>query len=111
MARFVTGRLVAQTLGLAALIELLTCFTRFGLGLRAVDHAHWVIPYTLGVRVHHGYYGLLLALVGGVAMLVASRPPRSRGRLLLIAGLALALSDLVHHFIVLWAVTGSPEFP
>ena len=31
-------------------------------------------------------------------------------RLLLLVGVGLFVSDMVHHFVVLWLATGSPEF-
>jgi hypothetical protein len=43
-----------------------------------------------------------------IAGLLAARGPWRRR--LLVAGAALALSDLVHHFVVLWLVVGDPEF-
>jgi hypothetical protein len=106
-----TGRLLVQVAAVAAVIELFTCFTRFVLGLRAVDHAHLLARYSFGIRLHHGYTGLLLALAAGAWMLARGGRAGPWLRGLLTFGLAMALSDVVHHFVVLWAVTGSPEFP
>jgi hypothetical protein len=73
--------------------ELLTLVLRFGFSLESTrDTASTVGYLTSGVRVHHGYVGVYwerrLAAVGG----------------------GLLASDLVHHFVVLWLLTGSPQF-
>ena len=92
-------------LALTVAIELFTCLLRFGFGLESQKHSTWLAPVTFGWRVHHGYYGAVL-----LAAAAALRGRRSLSRALLIVGGALLLSDLVHHFLVLWPVTGSPEF-
>jgi hypothetical protein len=92
---------------LTALIEVVTVVLRFGLGLEASrDTASSVGRLTGGIRVHHGYFGLLAILVA--IALLRRWPPV--GRWLLVVGAALVLSDLVHHFLVLWPIVGSPEF-
>ena len=90
---------------LTAVIELVTVFLRFGLGLTAQEHSAWLAPFTFGYRDHHSYLGVVLFVAG---LLVSKRP--SLRRVLFIAGGALVLSDMIHHFLVLWPVTGSPEF-
>lgn len=97
-------RLVVSSLVAALAIEAITCALRFGLGLQSSRDTSALARWTLGLRIHHGYVG--------VALLVAcafSRPSRLRDGLL-VAGVALAASDLIHHFIVLWLVTGDPKF-
>ena len=95
---------------LAVLIEAITVFNRFVLGLRARDHPD-IAEFFFGLRIHHGYWGLACLAAWGLAAL----GPRGRGAgwraLLLAAGIGLVLSDAVHHFLVLWPITGSPEFP
>lgn len=91
---------------LTALIEGVTCLFRFGMKLESTrDTASWVAPLTLGLRIHHGYVGLLLCLTA----LFLARESMTR-RMALFVGLPLLLSDLIHHFVVLWLVTGDPQF-
>jgi hypothetical protein len=90
---------------LATLIELVTVCFRFGLRLQATRDTRAVGRLTGGVRIHHGYFGIVLApaawsVAGGAGL----------SNLLLIGAIGLSFSDLVHHFLVLWPITGSPEF-
>ena len=98
------GQTVLLGLGLAAAIEGFTLLMRFGLGLKSTRDTSWLAPFTLGYRIHHGYIGLLLLVI---ALVVAAPGWR---QLLVAVGVGLIVSDLVHHFLVLWPVTGSPEF-
>ena len=92
---------------LTALIEAVTVLFRFGLHLESTrDTASTVGRLTGGIRIHHGYIGLLAVLI---AAAVFHRRPLP-GRWLLVAGIALVLSDLVHHFLVLWPILGDPQF-
>jgi hypothetical protein len=89
---------------LAAAIEVFTCFLRFGLHLEAGRDTGFLCAVTCGLRIHHAYVGLAVIVL---ALLTA------RGPLLpwcVIVGAALVISDLVHHFLVLWPLTGRPEF-
>src|SRR5205085_1721633 len=52
----------------------------------------------------HGYVGAVLLLIAPLVRVPSVR----RG--LLVVGLALVVSDLLHHFAVLWPVTGSPHW-
>lgn len=92
-------------LGLTLLMEGLTCFSRFGLGLQSTRDTAALKRYTFGLRIHHGYFGVVLVLV---AVLVFSEGS-TRNWLLRIGG-ALFLSDLIHHFLVLWPITGDHQF-
>jgi hypothetical protein len=87
------------------LLEGVACLLRFGLGMESTRDTGALGPFTFGLRIHHGYVGLL-ALIASL-VLPSSRPWR---RLLFRAGAALLASDLLHHFVVLWALTGSPQF-
>ncbi len=102
-----SGWFFPRLLVLTALMEGFTLFCRFGLRLQATrDTASTLGQFTCGVRVHHSYIGLALI---GVALLLSRR----RGALfrwILVLGSAMILSDLVHHFLVLWPLTGDPEF-
>jgi hypothetical protein len=59
--------------------------------------------FTLGLRVHHGYIGVFLVLLGWCF-------PAGLRHLLWMVGIGLIVSDFVHHFFVLWPITGSPQF-
>jgi hypothetical protein len=89
---------------LALLIEALTIVLRFGFLLESTrDTAASIGVYTLGLRVHHGYIGLLLVPLGWCF-------PRGLRHAVWIVGFGLLFSDLIHHFIVLWLIVGSPQF-
>ena len=91
--------------GIVALIlEAITIFFRFGLGLQSSRDTQFLAPYTLGIRIHHGYIGILFLLLGWRA----KEPSWQKGWWIL--GLGLLISDLLHHFVVLWWTTGSPHF-
>jgi len=86
---------------LTALIEGFTVLLRFGLHLEATrDTASTLGRLTGGMRIHHGYFGLLVILIAAAVL----------RRWLVVVGIALVCSDLVHHFLVLWPIVGSPEF-
>jgi hypothetical protein len=89
------------------LIEAVTVLLRFGLQLEATrDTSSTLGRLTGGIRIHHGYVGLLVVVVA--AAMLSRRP--LLGRWLLVVGCALVASDLVHHFLVLWPIVGDPEF-
>jgi hypothetical protein len=88
------------------IFELITCWTRFGFRLESTrDTASTIGRLTCGLRIHHSY-------IGGVIMLLAcwlwDRHPKTSWMLAI--GLGLFFSDLIHHFLVLWPVVGSPQF-
>jgi hypothetical protein len=87
------------------LVELVTVVLRFGFKLRSNTHTRRLAALTAGRRIHHAYLG--------IAMLLASLF-MERGSALhmvcFIAGSGVALSDLVHHYLVLLPLTGSAEF-
>ena len=88
-------------------IELVTVVLRFGFALDATrDTASTIGRLTLGLRIHHSYYGALMVLI---AWGLSQHAPRW-SRLLYIIGGALFFSDIIHHFAVLWAITGTPQF-
>ena len=106
--KILTGRQIAVwSVVLTAAIELLTVMLRFGLQLEATrDTASTVGMLTRGIRIHHGYVGVLFV----IAALFCVRIRTALSRWMLVAGIALLGSDLVHHFLVLWLAVGSPEF-
>ena len=79
---------------LALIFEAITVLIRFGLKLSSKD-----IPLRNRIRIHHGYVGIVVMIVG-----ILIQAP-----LLAILGGAMLISDLLHHFIVLYFVTGSTE--
>ncbi len=91
-------------LALAVILETLTCVSRFAFGLQSTRDTRWLSTFTFGFRLHHGYVGILLAIL---ALVAGCRNLRSA---LVVLAVGLVASDLVHHFGVLWMVTGSPEF-
>jgi hypothetical protein len=103
---FIAWKVLACGLLLACVVELLTVFARFGLGLESTRDTSAVSSLTFGIRVHHGYFGVLLA---AAALSWPWGRPGIRN-LMLMLGAALVASDLVHHFLVLWPITGSPQF-
>lgn len=100
-------QIVVYSLLLAAILEGVTVFFRFGLGLEASKvTASTEGRLTGGIRLHHGYFGVAAILV---AAAVWHRRP-AVAHWLLVVGVALTLSDAVHHFLVLWPIVGSPQF-
>jgi hypothetical protein len=103
----VQGSLTSAIIGcllVATAIEIVTCLLRFWFHLEASRDTSFLGGLTFGLRIHHGYVGLAVMLLG----LLPARGTLLRH--LSIAGAALVVSDLVHHFLVLWLVTGDPQF-
>ena len=102
-ARSIGGWAVALTVA----FEILTCVLRYGLKLESTrDTASTIGQITCGIRIHHSY-------IGGVMILIAcwlwDRYPTAMWWTLTV-GLGLFFSDLIHHFLVLWPIEGSPQF-
>ncbi len=87
------------------LFELGTVAGRFGLDVQSTRDTTFISSLTFGLRIHHGYIGLVMILIAWLG--VKNRGARN---LVIIVGIALVFSDLLHHFAVLWPITGSPEF-
>jgi hypothetical protein len=98
-------QLVVATLIGAAAIEAVTLLFRYGLDLRSTRDTRWLARWTRGIRIHHGYVGAVA--LGPFAL--APVDPMISDIGVIVAG-ALLLSDLAHHFLVLWPLTGSPQF-
>lgn len=81
---------------------------RFGLGWRSPERTRFIARLTRGWRLHHGYPGLVLAPVALPAGDVLGAG--WVGPALLAAAIALGVSDLIHHAIVLPLLAGSHEF-
>ncbi len=97
--------LLIKTVLITAVFEGVTALFRFGFGLRSSEATSFLQKLTFNLRIHHGYVGFLLLCV---TIPVASSVPLFGW--CLATWLGLLLSDLIHHFLVLWPVTGSPEF-
>ena len=87
------------------LFEALTVFSRFGLAFESQRDTAALGQLTFGIRIHHGYLGILAL---GLAWLLRGTPWRRNAAIVL--GTALLVSDLVHHFAVLWPLTGTHQF-
>ena len=86
-------------------IEAFTCILRFGSGLESTKDTAAIGSFTFGIRIHHGYIGALLLAAGWFM------PAHHRWRpWMLRVGAPLFLSDMIHHFLVLWPITGHPHF-
>lgn len=100
-------RLWVQIILLTIVLELLTLILRFGMKLESTrDTASTIGRVTFGVRIHHGYCGAVIVLVAWSL----SQTHRRLSHILYVVGWALFISDAVHHFLVLWPITGSPQF-
>lgn len=89
---------------LGILLEILTSFFRFYYHIQSTRDTAFIAKYTFHLRIHHGYIGILLILIAYFL-----KNLRTSDILYRVGG-AFLFSDLIHHFIVLWIMTGSPEF-
>lgn len=97
-------------IGLTLVFELITVLFRFGFKIEATrDTAKYVARFTRGFRIHHGYWGVPLLLLGVVAMGLSLGPVLAAAWMMIL-GMALIKSDLMHHFLVLWPITGQHDF-
>ncbi len=103
VGRLSAGRVLLLGLFCAAAMEAVTAVLRFMYGLQSAHQTLGLGRATGGLRIHHGYVGLIL-----LPLAFAFRP--SLRNLLLVVAIGLVLSDAMHHFLVLWPLTGSPQF-
>jgi hypothetical protein len=90
---------------LTLVIEAITLLFRFGLGLESTKHtASTVGRLTFGIRIHHGYIGLLLLLI---QLLPQLKNHWSRN-IISVTGASLFISDIIHH-LILYLLTGSAD--
>ncbi len=102
---FFDRQLILRIFWLTLAIELACIILRFGFGQSSsVATASTIGVLTGGIRIHHGYVGAFMIPVG------VWLSEKATGRWILIVGIALFLSDMIHHFLVLWPITGSPQF-
>jgi hypothetical protein len=101
---------------LAVVFELVTVALRFGLGWRSPERTRPLGRLTKGWRIHHGYPGLVLmpAAIPVHGLIPGAESPFLMlawlGPIVLAIGIMLAVSDLIHHAIVLPRYAGSHEF-
>ena len=81
---------------------MLTIILRFCFRLESNRHTRSFGKISGGIRIHHGYVGILFILLGLVTFGFRS--------ILFILGLGLLLSEFFHHVVVLWLLTGKHEF-
>lgn len=99
--------IVRRALILTVAIETVTVVLRYVFHLESTrDTASTIGVVTLGLRVHHGYVGIVMLLV---AWATRRWWPRVWAHLV-VWGIALVASDAVHHFLVLWPLEGDPQF-
>jgi hypothetical protein len=88
----------------AIAIEAVTVAFRYGLDLESTrDTASTIGQFTFGLRIHHGYIGVFLFILAWCF-------PLGLRHGLWILALGLLISDLAHHFLVLWPIEGNPQF-
>jgi len=90
---------------ITAAMEGVTLLLRFGFGFRSPEATSFLRSFTGGLRIHHGYVGGLLLLP---TVLIYSGGPLYGW--ICATWLSLVYSDVIHHFLILWPITGSPEF-
>jgi hypothetical protein len=88
---------------LAVVFEAITLGFRFGFNLQSTRDTAAIGGWTFGLRVHHGYIGLFLLPLGWCF-------PLGLRHALWMIGIGLIVSDLAHHFLVLWPFFGDPQF-
>ena len=104
LGSFTIRQSIGRGIAFAFVCELLTVILRFGFELQSTRDTQFLAELTFGFRIHHGYLGAALLLVSFVLTHSALR------NLLIIIGLGLLISDAIHHLVVLWPITGSPQF-
>ena len=102
----VRAKWVLLAVALTLLFEGLTLALRVGAGMESRVATAGLASFTMGLRIHHGYIGL--AMLAAVPW-VRRRSPE-RADYWSAAGVALVLSDALHHAGALWVLNGSPGF-
>lgn len=88
------------------LFEGLTLISRFMLKMESTRDTGFLQDFTFGLRIHHSYFGLCLLLL----ILLKRNLFGKYARWVIAMSIALILSDLIHHFLILWPITGSHDF-
>ena len=97
--------MISEILFLTFLIESLTVGTRLLFKMDAQELFEKHLKKYVKIRVHHGYIGILLAVISIFVVNDAA------GRWLFIIGSALILSDVLHHFVFLPVLLKKTKFP
>lgn len=105
LASLSTAHVVSVGVVAAIVVEVATLVMRFGFAMKSPTVTHRAARFTRGWRVHHGFVGLAVLLLATALPL-----PPPWGNLAWISGIALFLSDAIHHFAVLHPVFGDSEF-
>ncbi len=98
------GTVLLWLLVATVLLEIITCAARFGFRLRSRSWVRIYSKYTLGIRVHHGYFGVALL----PALFFFPIDSKEGAGIAAFAG-GLILSDLIHHLVVLPLLTGEMD--
>jgi hypothetical protein len=104
LCRFSGKACIIHGIFLVVIFELITCIFRFGFHLESTRDTAFLSKFTFGFRIHHGYIGIVLLIAG---LIIKHKSLRNA---LIILGIGLFVSDMLHHFAVLWPITGSPHF-
>ncbi len=98
---------IPRIIMLTLLFEVIALVCRFVLGLEAsVVGRDTIGSLTFNIRIHHGYIGVLMILAG----FLWPKEFKSTAIWITIIGVSLFVSDLIHHFAVLWPITGDHQF-
>jgi hypothetical protein len=88
-----------------ALSEALAFANLATVGWNATRDTSWLAPWTFGLRPHHLHVGLVLLLGAWIA-----RRRLTARTWLVRVGIGLIIADTLHHFLVLWPMTGEHGF-
>lgn len=89
--------MITEIILLTAIIEIITILARIFFGSAKKNYK----KSKFKIRIHHGYVGLIFILVYFLIKI----------EILFILGLALLISDIIHHFIILPLWIRRTEFP
>lgn len=84
--------------------EAIMVLFRFGFGLESTQDTSFIRSFTFDLRIHHSYIGIMILFTYPKWKMNYNR------NLVLIISFSLVISDIIHHFVVLWIFTGSPQF-
>jgi len=107
-------KLIRNGLIAGLVFEIITLFVRFSFDLQSTRDTAFIGQFTAGIRIHHGYIGALLIFLYLLKIKSLSSQIMATkfttGEWLYMLGIGLLTSDLAHHFLALWIITGSPQF-
>jgi hypothetical protein len=97
---------ILLAIGLTFLFEAVTLGLRVGGGLESRVATAGLATFTMGLRIHHGYIGLAML----AAFPLARRLTPAHAHRWSAAGVALLMSDAIHHVGAMWVLNGAPGF-